>query len=355
MSNILSDANKKLHNFCTKDQRELPPFIIRKRGGLLHVCISSCGCKFGAQGSCVMCNYGSSKMVTKNEISQLFSVIREHEKQTTSILIGTYGSFFDNHEISSDLFEFILDNLSKISIDIVIFETHYLTLTDDKLQSIQKKLHNKDIVIEVGLESSNYLVQQKCLNKYVDLDKLVLKIDLIHSYGMSVTTNIFLGAPFLTCKEQIDDSLRTVQWAFDNKADNVVIFPANIRKNTLIEYLYKNGHYEKVSGWSLFELIRNVPLAYQNKIFLSWYGDWEDENIVDKSRDHNDYLLINLFNNYLNSNDKENRVKLLEDFLKNENILTIYKDFVKKIHVLPQYDMEARIEKAHEWILKNIK
>jgi len=195
-----------------------------------------------------------------------------------SILLGTLGSIFDPQEIPLKYLDSICNMLNKTPVKVIIFETHY-TFIDEKLCLwLKNKMPQKDIVIEMGLESIHDFVQKNCLNKIIKLDAFLDAINLLHHFEISVTVNVFLGAPFLSAKEQITDTSQTILWAIEHGADSVVIFPANIRKNTLLEYLYKEGSYERISQWQVFEVLKRIPIHFLNRIYLSWYGDWLDEN-----------------------------------------------------------------------------
>jgi hypothetical protein len=52
---------------------------------------------------------------------------------------------------------------------------------------------------------------------------------LIKKNGMGVVLNVFLGAPYLNLREQIDDAKKAIEWAVAHGSDRVVVFPA---KNT---------------------------------------------------------------------------------------------------------------------------
>lgn len=356
MNNVLSESNTFLHRKIEPDNS---PFVIRRRGDLLHICIGSTGCRFQANGSCVMCNYGRSSPISETDICNLFSIVKEQESATSSILIGTYGSLFDEREVPTETLDLILENLNKINIDTIVFETHYLTVREETLERIRKTLVGKDVAIELGLESSNKIILEQCLNKPIDLCMFLQKVELIHLYKMSITANVFLGAPFLTMKEQIEDTLQTVIWAFENGIDNVVIFPVNIRKDTLIEFLYKNNRFQKLSYWSLFEVIRNIPLNYQTKVYISWFGDWSDEKIVEGLIDKYDEPLIDLFNRYLNLDDNSKRKECLNSFFNNAEVFKYYTNFIQKLteqeHLNKEKDLQIRISDEHAWISKNIK
>lgn len=352
MNKILSNANKNLHN-CIKRDNE--PFIIRKRHKMLHVCIGSEGCIFKKNGSCVMCNYGYSSLITQKELQDLFLILKDNEKDFSSILIGTYGSFFDTREIPQNIFIDIINMLKNLSIGTIIFETHYSTVSIDKLNLICDILHNKEIVIELGLESSNSIVLSECLNKPIDLMEFKKTVDLIHEYNqLCVSANVFLGAPFLTAQEQIDDALHSIIWALNNGVDNIVIFPSNIRENTLIDFLHTNGHYTEITNWHLFELLYQIPIEFQTKIYLSWFGDWEDKKIKNTSTFESYVDFKNLFNEYLISEKAFDRKRLLNQFLEEHNTKKDYKAFLDNLSIKLSDNLIDRVTNEHKWIKENL-
>lgn len=247
-------------------------FMIRKRGGLLHVCLNSPGCRF----HCMMCNYGRGYMLTEDKADAVLRKIEEQSQNITSILIGTLGSVLDSAEITRDFLEKLCRGLNRLNIATIVFETHYTTVTRESCRLLQSLLPEKDVVIEIGLESADSEVLEKCLHKQINIKDAEKTIELIHEYGFSVTANVFLGAPFLSPREQVDDSVETVRWAIRHSVDSVVIFPANIRKNTLLESLYKQQRYDRIMHWQVLETLQRIPEDYLNRIYLSWFGDWID-------------------------------------------------------------------------------
>ena len=51
---------------------------------------------------------------------------------------------------------------------------------------------------------------------------------------MSACTNVLLGAPFLCERDQLDTAVKSVNWAFEQGTDSVVVFPMNIKPFTLL-------------------------------------------------------------------------------------------------------------------------
>lgn len=169
----------------------------------------------------------------------------------------------------------LLDEISKVNIDVIIFETHYSSINEDILQLIKHTLSKKQIAIELGFESSNTEYRQNYLNKIIDNDQFVEKVNLIKSYGFTVETNVIFGMPYLSTKEQIKDTLQSIIWCFQNNIDVVNLFPINIKPYTLLYKLYETGEYLPVNHKDFIEVLKQIPRDCIDRIYLCWYGNRE--------------------------------------------------------------------------------
>lgn len=335
--------------------------IIRKREKLLHVCLNSCGCRFRKTGSCIMCNYGQGHILSKEQMDRVLKQVAFEAEGMDSVLIGTLGSIFDPEEVLPECLEMICDKLNQLSARVIIFETHYLMVTRELCVWLKEKLPNKDVVIELGLESADEFVQNECLNKKINLEYLCEKIKLIHDFGFSVTANVFLGSPFLSVREQISDTTKTILWAINHSVDSTVIFPMNIRKDTLIALLYQNDKYERVSQWQILEVLQNVPEDYLNHIYFAWYGDWTDldeegnaENLPPISCQECHEKWMQFYHEFLSLPRASERKALLEQFADNSTMCDCYHSFENSLHSVPEKGIHERVTEAHTWLKKYI-
>ncbi len=355
MDFVLSEFNKKKRNNKKIICEDL---IIRKREKLLHVCLNSPGCRYRKSGSCTMCDYGQGNLLTEERIRDILPHIKEATEGMQSILIGTLGSVLDSEEISRKCLEIVCDMLNKLSIETIIFETHYTMIDDQICQWLKCHLPQKDIVIEVGLESVDSIIQEKCLNKKIDIEVLKSKIELLHAYGMSITANVFLGAPFLTVGEQIEDTENTIRWAIDNGIDSVVVFPANIRENTLLDVLYKNEKYFPIQHWAIFELLCRIPLNYLNRVYLAWYGDWfefdekgERTNLPPYSCDICSNRWMEFYHEFLSETDNAKRRRVLQMYRgKLMDRCGCYGSFEQNLIKSTLEERKNRIDRIRDWI-----
>lgn len=292
-------------------------------GRVLQICFCSTGCKYSENGSCIMCNYGKSRRynLKEKDIRKIVQEVTNNLKQKPKVLLlNSLGSILDNREIPLDNLKTLLDEISKIDINVIIFETHYLSISIQILELIKHKLSNKEIVIELGLESSNKFIREKCLNKYIDNEKFIETIDLIKKYKFGVETNVIFGTPFLTITGQIKDTIDTIKWCFENNIDKVNIFPINIKPYTLLYKLYEEKQYKPIRHKDFIRMLKQIPKKYIDKIYLCWYGNrqlnYDRKETILPVCDENEYIQLMKFYKSFNLNrNKDVRLKLLNEII----------------------------------------
>ena len=263
-------------NRLARDTRpkDAPLLNVWYRAGFLQVCFSSVGCRFRESGFCTYCDYGGNRNLTLEEATEgLKEILSQMKDPVREILLGTFGSILDPREMSPDILLSVLSVVRASRIPTVILETHSATISDPVLNLLQKALPGQELVIEMGLESSNPDVLENSLGKSMDLAVLERNIELIHQHRMSVVLNVFVGAPFLTPEEQVEDAVRSTEWAVQHGSDRVVLFPCNLKPNTLLWQLWKQGRYQRISHWLLIEVLQRLPDSLLNRVELSWFGD----------------------------------------------------------------------------------
>lgn len=331
----------------------------------LHCCIESQGCKYSKiAGTCIMCDYGIGKNLTPEILrKELTDVLQPALIGIETILFGSYGSILDEYEISDDCLNVILDFTAKCNVKNIIFETHYSTVTRDKLKRINRALSGKcNITIEMGFESCDRFILHNCIGKIMDLTELIEKINLIHDENIEVCLNVFLGAPFITTQEQTLSAVKSIEWAFSNGANSVVIFPSNIKPFTLLFDIYKAGHYSEISQWQVIDVLNRISNEYLDKISLSWFGDRKN------FYENNDYPLIppkdcekchdRIFSFYHNFRYEKNsaiRRQLLNHLLSDKLDCTCREDFIKQYNCNGERLTQIQIERILSDVIQNNK
>ena len=275
MDDLLNKINIRIRRYKPLTRKGLT-HTTWKENKTLQITYRSRGCRNSAQGSCLMCDYGAGKNLTLDETSAILpDVLSSVEFEVEELVLNSYGSFLDEYEIPKENRIEVLKQIAETQIPYITFETHYRTVTSEVMDEIQYYIGDRTIAYEMGLESADPYVLECCLNKDIHLGQLVECIQQIHSYGHLAIFNVLFGSPFLSRKQQFDDALKTVFWAYEHGADVIVLFPVNIKPFTALEYLYKGGFYELVSHWDFIRLLDSIPEEILGRVNIAWYGNRE--------------------------------------------------------------------------------
>lgn len=294
-----------------------------RENNIIQVTYRSRGCYNSLLGSCMMCDYGIGKNLTLAEAKTVLpKVLEKGHAGVEELILNTYGSFLDEYEMPRENFRAILEQVASTDIPYITFETHYKTISEEKIEEIQSYLENKIIAYEMGLESINPYVLEKCLNKEIDLTELKRCIKLIHDHNHTVILNILYGSPFLNAQQQIEDTLQSVFWAYEQGAEVIVLFPVNIKPFTALEHLYKGGFYKPVSQWGFIKLLDSIPLEILGKISIAWYGNREIKyknykfNTIfpkDCSKCHS--IIFEFYSKFSADRNADNRKRMLKEII----------------------------------------
>lgn len=330
--------------FRNKKVRQNRPIIPKDKlystfenNGVFQICFRSRGCSNYLAGSCIMCDYGLGTNITKEELELAFDKALSESKQEIKILLlNTYGSILDTSEISDECFNALLNKLKKSNIKRIIFETHYNTITEEKLKLIKEELKNKIICFELGFETSNEEIRENNLLKKINNNEFKEAIDLIHSFRMGVILNLLVGIPFLTIKEQLEDALNSIEWCINNDVDEIDLFPINVKPYTLLKELYDSKEYNVISHWLLVEVLNRIPLKDLSKIYLAWYGNREleyiegEHSIFPNSCELCHDNLMEFYSQFLSNDDVYYRKSLIDNVIKNSEC-DCYKKVLTKL------------------------
>lgn len=242
-------------------------FRIRQSTNLTQLVFFTKGCNNAKSGSCIFCNYGIGK--SEPSFDDIDNAFNNLPKNFEKLLLDCLGSFWDKNELSAEKRKYIYSKTQELSLKRLIIETHYQTVNAENLKEFKSYFPNTQLIIEMGLESSNPKVQKECLNKIIDLDKLKKTMDLIHSYGILVDLNVIYGLPFLGLSERKKEFQDTLVWANNNGADNIIVFLMYVPQTTILEELYNQGEYILPIKEEIDIAIAEMPKDIQNKIIFS--------------------------------------------------------------------------------------
>lgn len=234
----------------------------------------SCGC----DKACTYCNYGFDYNLTLDMVMPELQKIRLEDFDIRELELEANGSFLSEREIPYDLFVEALRFVANRGIPVITMETHYTTITEERLQTIRNILGKEQVInFELGFESANERVR-KIYNKDIDVEKYLEVARLCEKYRIALQINVLLGAPFLTREEQIQDCINSLRFVYQEmpKDTIVVLFPINIKNNTMLKVWQERGLYDQISSWEFIELLHKIPEEYLNRLTIAWWGNREN-------------------------------------------------------------------------------
>lgn len=212
--------------------------------------------------SCSMCGYTNNSFpeIKNEEIYSYFKKAMMNFNNEKIIKIFCSGSFLNDNEISEEI---QLKILNEINSDRIIIESRIEFITEEKL----KKL-NKNVMIAIGLESSNNFILKNSINKGITFEDYLNKAKLIKKFGLKLKTYILIKPPFLTEKESINDAIKTAK-DVEEFSEEISFNAVNVQKNTLVEYLWKRKEYSPPYLWSIVEVLKESKKRTKARLISS--------------------------------------------------------------------------------------
>lgn len=276
MNSIVTQAVRRIREDMPSNPNINQVKLIYTGGKTYQLFFSTKGCRY----ACTVCNYNAGKNYVLNEevmFEELRDIIGDFPENARVLVLEAAGSFLDESEIPKKIRNEILNMVAQIrTLDVVVIETHYTTVSQEVLEDIKKIFGNSSISVELefGVESVNPDVLE-VYNKNINIKKLLETIWKAKEYGIACELNFMLGAPVLTPEEQIQDVLNSVEWVMKNCPDDTtcVLFPINIKRYSLPYDLWKNRLYEPVSHWEFIEMLSRISEEDLDRILIAWWGN----------------------------------------------------------------------------------
>ena len=325
---------------------------------VLQITIKTTGCRFNKSGHCSMCNYGVGVEPDKNKIiSELNEVIKdETNKGIREILLGAYGSFLDNEELSIDIQNEVLETVENSEIEHVIIETHYTTVTRENLERIKSILINKKISVEMGFETMDEWQRSSFIYTEIDNNQFKSTMKLAKEFGINSICTVLAGLPMLNIAAQANDTLSAITWLFNNGADHVVICPVNIHPDTFFYNIFRTNEFDPMSLWLVVEILKRVKTKQLKDISLAWFGDRKlvnsnnEETIDIGNCDKCTPTIIEYFKEFNITENSKKKLALLNK-LYNIDFGCDCKDFVSySLRFIPKNDRNLKVKLVNDVI-----
>ncbi len=267
--------------YIRKSRQILDPtktFSVFETNGLIQLWLQTPACRFSKEGKCTICNYWSGQRIP--------GLIAEIEKNVSipenidTILVNTCGSCLDSEELTAEEQEHLFRWLNNQPVKDIILETHMVTLSEYMVRHVREMIPEKSLFFEIGQESTDKDVQFYSLNKPMSEKGRKIILNRIRSYGAKSIVNVIVGSPFLNREEQICDAVDSIRDLLQEGADYVMLFPVNIKPNTLVYFLYEKGMYAPVDGNMIIQVLNALPEELLPRVGVAWYGEHREAGVI---------------------------------------------------------------------------
>ena len=232
----------------------------------IHLALPTVGCRWAKdKGGCTIC--GFYKVTVKKNLSPeqlLASLMRESKKWQNlkgniALILFTSGSFFDPREIDRAnrkvVYRFIAADKRFVHVS---FECRPAFINKTVLTVIKKELPDLDIGIAIGLETCNDLIRRHCLHKGYTFNDFAKAAKLIKQFDFKLKVNLLVKPPFLTEKEAIEDTIKSIKICQKLKTDFLFVSACFVEKDSMLYFLWKYGLYQPPKLWSILEIAKNI-------------------------------------------------------------------------------------------------
>lgn len=341
-----------------KAGQEVNASLIASGGTSYQLYVPSRGC----HNACTFCNYGFKHPVRKEEIlKQVEHICKWLPANIETLILESSGSFLDDRELPPELQYQIMEEVARTNVKRVQIETHYKTVTDEKVEKILRILKGHKIAFEIGLESTSKTTLD-IYNKDIDVEELFRKVRYWDSFYIETSLNVMFGAPLLTRQEQVQDTLNTVQDILEKCPEStcIVLFPLNVKDFTLVKHMYDKCRYAIISHWGFIEVLTKIPKNTLHRVFISWWGNrtnefhGRDAIIYPKSCEKCHHILMAFYGNFADAETLEEKQRLVKEI--SQVTCQCRDDYEReKANEKPDKDIQQRLAEEKEKLKEELK
>jgi len=125
-------------------------------------------------------------------------------------------------------------------------------------------------MLGMGLETSNDLIREYCINKGLTTTSYLKALRIIKQYdNISPLAYVLLGKPFLPKSIDIADTISSINFAVTQGFDRVVMMATSLRDKTLTKLLYEIGEYIPPSPRMVIEVLKQLKHEIRSKVIIA--------------------------------------------------------------------------------------
>lgn len=232
-------------------------------------------CGWSIKSGCLMCGYftgaTNGDITPSHLIAQTKAVIERLDPTIyPAIVFTSNGSFLDPREVPDDLRPKLLGMLQDAGFKFLTCESRVDFITTDRILALKNafspQFGSTCISVSIGVESIDSRILSFSINKGVRKSDYIKAFNKLKSLNVPFDCYVLLGKPFLTAKEDIDDALKTIEFAVESGADYVFVMVSNLVKTTMTNTLAMKGLYRLPSLWRAIELLKRLDEKYRHHV-----------------------------------------------------------------------------------------
>lgn len=212
------------------------------------------------------------------EFESQFSKINFEQEDIKEIDIFTGGSFFDDNEVPPEVRRKMASKIAENKyIKKCFVESRPEFVIEDRVKEIKDILGNKILEVGIGLETVDDTIRLDIIKKGFTKADFERAVKILKKVDVGLLVYILLKPLELSEKEAMEDSIETIEYAFDlgkrvGVNTRIGLEPCFVAKGPKLEEAYNKGDYEVVKLWSVIEVLRRTYELGQIKVGLSDEG-----------------------------------------------------------------------------------
>lgn len=227
------------------------------------------GCSWKRRtGGCFNCGMAQglgvhlpSVLFIKSVVDKIAAWTVNQEAPPTWVCVYNEGSYLNSEELPLQAQQLILRTIAGVeSVKRVTIEARPEFITEAALKWLKDIALSYEIEIEIGIgvEVGSDFIRKYCINKGFSWRVFEGKVNAMAKHGIRSLAYVLLKPPFLTEREAINESVKTIEECFRVGVNAVSLEPMSIQEWTIVEYLWLTGVYKLPALWSVVEVVYKV-------------------------------------------------------------------------------------------------
>lgn len=266
------------HFYSSLEDRYDP--LSERKVSQLTVMLPGAGCAWAKKSSgCYMCGFSrSTYRYTRGRLLPAFVFRAMLSKAlagtTIAEIVAVYngGSFLNSQEIPASTPTWLCEKVAKHpSIRQLFVESRPEFVDPVLIQSMVSSLGSKILKVGIGLECVTDIIRERCIHKGFSLEDSERAVGVLRDHGARVLTYVFLKPIFLTEAEAIEETVKTIGYAFEHGSDEVALESAFVQEGTLMHKLFQKGEFKPPWLWSTIEVVKQTQ--HLGPVYIGGFSD----------------------------------------------------------------------------------